>query len=300
MSRLLPPLNALRAFEAAGRHESFSGAADELSVSHSAISRHVRGLEDRLGVQLFREASRGVALTQAGARYLAQVTPALDAIAEATDAFHDTPRGRLVVNAEPTFALRFLMPRLAEFETAHPEVELRLEASHDLADLARYEADLAIRSIASGKPEQASELISNAPLRVYGAPSLVGAGLDAPQDVLRFRRYQDRRGNPWGQWAAKAGLESTLFPAPEWRMRALLSLEAAIAGQGVILCSGEATADACARGQLVECLPQAVHAGSFHLVFGEGARRRAPVRAFRDWLIDISAPYRAQENQPNG
>ncbi|PTX54411.1 LysR family transcriptional regulator [Litoreibacter ponti] len=300
MSRTLPPLNALRAFEAAGRHQSFSGAAEELHVSHSAISRHVRGLEDRLGVQLFREASRGVALTQAGARYLAQVTPALDVIAEATEAFHDTPRGRLVVNSEPTFAIKFLIPRLAEFEAAHPEVELRLEASQELADLARYEADLAIRSIASGKPEQASELISNAPMRVYGAPSLVGKGLDAPEQVLQFRRYQDRHGNPWGQWAAQAGLDPALFPAPDWRMRSMLSLDAALAGHGVILCTGEVTADACARGHLVQCLPYAVHSGSYHLVFGEGARRRAPARAFRDWLIDITAPYRVDEYQPNG
>ena len=145
MHRNLPPLNALRAFEAAGRHESFSRAAEELSVSHSAISRHVRGLEHRLGAQLFKEAARGVELTPAGRAYLEQVMPALDIIAQATDALAETPAGRVTVNSEPLFAAKVVIPRLADFYARHPEIDVRLDVSHTLADLERYEADLAIR-----------------------------------------------------------------------------------------------------------------------------------------------------------
>jgi len=141
----MPPLNALRAFEAAGRHESFSKAAEELGVAHSAISRHVRGLEHHLGAQLFRDLPRGVALTEVGARYLAWLTPAFDRIAEASEIFAEAPAGRIVVDSEALFAAKWLIPRLGDFYARFPEIDLRLDATRDLADLARYQADLAIR-----------------------------------------------------------------------------------------------------------------------------------------------------------
>ena len=304
MYRPLPPLNALRAFEAAGRHQSFSGAAAELGVNHSAVSRHVRGLEHRLGTQLFRDLPRGVTLTQAGVRYLTQITPALDAISEATEVFRDQPKGRLVVNSEPLFAAKFLAPRLGDFYERHPEVELRLEASHALADMSRYEADLAIRSYASGLPDRRADLISNAQLFVYGAPSLVGDGLDRPEDVLKFRRFQDRRGNPWATWAALAGLDPNLFVAPEWRMRSPLAFEAALEGQGLFLCTREVMSRVCARGDMIQCGPVGFRQGSYHLVMGEGVRMSGPVRAFRNWLLDQSLPFRSKDavtnSQPNG
>ncbi|MEL7124934.1 MAG: LysR family transcriptional regulator, partial [Pseudomonadota bacterium] len=111
--RSLPPLNALRAFEAAARHESFSRAAEELGVSHSAISRHVRGLEARLGVQLFRDQSRGVVLTPEGQHYAQRIAPAFDVIGDATEGLADTPAGRVVVNSEPLFAAKVVAPLLA-------------------------------------------------------------------------------------------------------------------------------------------------------------------------------------------
>ncbi|RLJ60711.1 LysR family transcriptional regulator [Litoreibacter meonggei] len=299
MFRPLPPLNALRAFESAGRHQSFSGAATELGVSHSAISRHVRGLEHRLGTQLFRDLPRGVTLTQAGARYLAQVTPALDAISEATEVFHDRPVGRLVVNSEPLFASRFVVPRLADFYDRYPEVELRMEASQQLADMSRYEADLAIRSYASGVPEHASDLISDAKLFVYGAPSLIGDGLGPPEDVLKFRRFQDRRGNPWAEWAQLAGVSTAEFVAPDWRMRSPLAFEAALAGQGLFLCAEDVMANVCAKGDMVKCWPIGFRSGSYHLVAGDGVRRSAPVRAFRNWLLDQALQFRSTEGSGN-
>ena len=150
MLRNLPPLNALRAFDAAGRHQSFSRAAEELGVSHSSISRHVRGLEDRLGVQLFRDLPRGLELSPDGAAYLAQVAPALDAIGDATDGLAEAPQGTVTVNAETLFAMKWLVPRLGDFTTQNPDIELRLEASRQLANVARYEADFAIRFVRPG------------------------------------------------------------------------------------------------------------------------------------------------------
>ena len=172
MPRRLPPLNALRAFEAAGRHGSFSKAADELNVSHAAISRHVRGLEQRIGVQLFLNAKRGVELTPLGQTYLLAITPALDAIALATDELSARPEDLLSISCEPTFAVKWLMPRLGGFHDLHPGIEITIQSSSRLADLRRYECDVAIRYGSGAWGGLTSELISCATVYPIGAPRL--------------------------------------------------------------------------------------------------------------------------------
>ena len=117
MPRSLPPLNALRAFEAAGRLGSFTKAAAELNVSHSAISRHVRGLEERLNVHLFRSQNTGVVLTDQGMAYLAEITPAFDRIALATETLSDPPAGTVTLTTESTIAQKWLVPRLGRLKS---------------------------------------------------------------------------------------------------------------------------------------------------------------------------------------
>lgn len=292
MARTLPPLNALRAFEAAGRHESFSRAADELGVSHSAVSRHVRGLEDRLGAQLFRDLPRGVALTQAGARYLAALTPTFDRIAEASEVFNQRPAGQVTVDAEPLFAMKWLIPRLSDFYQRFPDVELRLQASSVFADIARYEADLALRFFHAGPENQDAPLLSNAPLYPYAAPQLVPEPLP-PEALLSLPLLRDRREDTWRRWAELTGCPSPKGAASDWRMRARLAYESALAGHGVLLASSEiAEADA-AAGRLVQCSDVGFRMGSYHLVAAEGVTRRSAVRLFRDWLLDQSAALRS-------
>ena len=295
MSRNLPPLNALRAFDAAGRHQSFSRAADELRVSHSSISRHVRGLEDRLGVQLFRDLPRGLELSPEGAAYLAQVAPALDAIGDATDRLAEVPQGKITVNSETLFATKWLMPRLAAFAAAHPEVELRLEASHQLADIARYEADFAIRFVRPGGGYPGAELISNAPLHPYAAPGLVDLPLADPAGLLRFPLRRDRSDDIWRRWFELAGLPSGEVPDAGWRMSSFLEVEAAIAGLGVLLVSDEVVEGEVAAGRLVALSPLGFRDGSYQLLHGEGVLRRKAARVFRDWLLDQTARWRTGE-----
>lgn len=294
MRRQLPPLNALRAFEAAGRHESFSRAAEELSVSHSSISRHVRGLEDRLSVQLFRDLPRGVALTRDGAAYLAQISIALDAIASATEGLAETPTGTVTVNSEPLFATKWLLPRLTEFYVRYPEVEVRLEASRQLADVARYEADLAIRFVHPGGVYPGSELISDAPLYPYAAPRLVPGPVDDPRALLDYPLLRDRTNGTWHIWFAQAGIDIAPEDLPQnpWRLRSLLAVEAAIAGQGVLLVSDEVVAGEVAAGRLIRLSDVGFREGGYHLVRSDGAMRRKHVRLFRDWLLAQSAPWR--------
>lgn len=302
MARSLPPLNALRAFEAAGRHESFSRAAEELGVSHSAISRHVRGLEHRLNAQLFRDLPRGVALTPAGAQYLARITPAFDVIAEATERFAETPAGRVTVSVEPVFALKWLMPRIGAFQSAHPDIELRLEATDSLADMDRYEADLAIRSLRYGRPDVPADLISDAPLYPFAAPDLLAAPLTDPRALLTYPLLKERGSDTWGAWFALAGgVTPEEVPRPEWRMTALLAIEAAVQGQGIILASAEIMETDLAAGRLVRCFDLGLREGGYFLLASEGAGRRKTVRMVRDWLLTESAPFRsAEKDQPFG
>ncbi len=300
MARHLPPLNALRAFEAAGRHQSFSSAAEELGVSHSAVSRHVRGLEDRLGAQLFRDLPRGVALTEAGAQYLAQVTPALDAIAEASEVFSDRPSGQVTVDAEPLFAAKWLVPRLGDFYDRYPDIDLRLDARRELADIARYQADMALRFFHGPAPGSDQPLFANAPLYPYATQD-IAAKIKTPADILNFRRYRDRFDPTWTLWAEAAGMDPADFAEGPFRLRATLAVEAALAGHGVFLCSWEIVADDVARGRLVRCSDIAIRHGSFHIVCGEGVLRRAPVRLFHDWLLEVTAPLRPENDlQPSG
>jgi LysR family glycine cleavage system transcriptional activator len=303
MSRRLPPLNALRAFEAAGRHESFSRAAQELSVSHSSISRHVRGLEDRLGVQLFRDNARGIKLSPDGAAYLARVGPALDAIAEATEGLTQAPEGAVTLNSEPLFATKWLIPRLAEFQTKFPDVDLRIESSRYLADVARYEADVAIRFIPPGAVYPGSVLISDAMLRPYASPSLVSDPISNPAEMLNYPLMRDRTNGTWGEWFAKAGgVAASDVPEAGWRMSSILAVEAAIAGQGILLVSDEVVASEVAAGRLAAVSDIGFREGGYHMLFADGALRRKAVRVFRNWMLEETECWRSalSKDQPNG
>lgn len=292
MVRNLPPLNALRAFEAAGRHQSFSDAATELGVSHSAVSRHVRGLEARLEVKLFRTESRGVVLTQDGARYLSDVTPIFDALAQATDDVTGRITGAVVLSCEPVFALKWLMPRLTAFYEAHPEIELHVDATSHLIDIAHYEAELAIRFFADAAPALVGDLISDAPIYPYIAPSLRSEPLEHPRDLLRFRLLKERRSDVLGAWFALAGVEASAVPPDGFRMRATLAVEAAIAGQGVLFASADIVQADVQVGRLVRCFDIGLKQGNYQLLTGTGALRRKPVRIFRDWLLQETAELR--------
>lgn len=301
MSRDLPPLNALRAFEAAGRHQSFSRAAQELGVNHSAISRHVRGLEHRLGVQLFKELARGVTLSDEGKAYLARITPALDLIGDATEDLAEAPEGRVTVNSEPLFAQKFIVPRMGAFQALYPKIELRLEASHALADVERYEADIAVRFAHGGRLDVPSDLLSDGHIFPYAAPSFLNGRTLTPDEIVASPRFRDRREDLWGAWCEAVGAVPPVSDEGHWRLSANLSAEAALNGQGVYLGSEECMAAECAAGRLVRCSDVGITSGAFHLVYGSRGVRRRAVRQFRSWLLKEAVSFRvADKDQPNG
>ena len=289
MTRSLPPLNAVRAFECAGRHGSFSAAAAELNVSHAAVSRHVRGLEERLGVQLFRTVSRGVELTADGADYLAQLTPALDQIAQATDALQHKDSGVVSISCEPTFALKWLMPRLGDFYKKHPEIAISLQSTPALADIARFERDIAIRYCQSVEAPLASDMISVFQVYPYAVPGFANAR--TPDEILQHRLLHEDDGVLWCRWFTQAGRPDIQLP-PSNPLSTLLAIEGALAGQGITLVSPELVADDVAAGRLVKLSEVGLDYGGYYLVYMPEIVRRRPVQAFRAWFLEITAILR--------
>lgn len=293
MPRRLPPLNALRAFEAAGRHGSFTGAATELNVTHAAISRHVRGLEQRLGTQLFQTAARGVVLTETGSDYLAAITPAFDSIATATETISTNTIDVLKISCEPTFASKWLMPHLGAFLDTHPDIDVQLQVTSTLSDLKRYESDIAIRYSQSEQSDFSAELICRYPIYPFAAPKF--AAVEDPAELLAFRLLHDDKGQLWTRWFLEAGIDSFTLQRPPNPLPTSLAIEGALAGQGVVLTSAELVHDDIASGRLHRLSDIGFAWGAYHILCLPEIARRQPVRAFRDWVLEATAELREKD-----
>ena len=294
MTRHLPPLNALRAFEVAARHNSFTGAATEMRVSHAAVSRHVRALEARLGVTLFRRAKRGVELTEDGVRYLKAVSAAFESIAEATEALAKPRDVRVRVSVEPAFAGRWLIHRLGRFQAAHPDVDVVLDASPRLVDLARDEADLAVRYGQGGWPGLRQDLVASSRIFAIGRKELRGRrrAAFAPDELRAFVLLHEDDGGLWRRWFAAAGVADVNVSRGPRILETGLALDAAAAGQGIALADEALIADDLARGRLVKLCDVALDDGGYYLLSLASAQRRRPLAAFRDWLLAETASLR--------
>ena len=295
MPRRLPPLNALRAFEAAARHESFTRAADELNVSHAAISRHVRGLEQRLGVMFFKTVSRGVELTEDGEEYLSAISPAFDTIAEATDALYDWPEGLIYITCEPNFAVKWLMPRLGEFQDEFESIEVSIDASGDVADLKRHEFDLAIRYGAGNWDGLEADLVSKSEVYPVGSPRLLkkAGEIRSPLDLCKLKLlHEDEDGWLWKHWFAAAGVPDVHLPPFPGPLSTALAIEAAAAGQGVALLSDDLAERDLSDGRLVKFSAFGMSFGAYYLVYLKSTLRQKAVATFRSWLLRRSEEFR--------
>lgn len=238
MTATLPPLNALRAFEAAARLESFSAAAGELFVTHGAVSKQIKQLEDWLGVPLFERSGGRVKLTEVGWRYLVQVQDGLDIIANATAQLKQPDRQRrIVINSIPTFAMFWLLPRLGAFQREHPDIELRLMTSD--RDISRLDApfDLAIRRGPGDWPGHVSKPFLEERELPLCAPSLLERlPIHSPQDLAQHTLLQaDTRPTAWQRWLTLAGVPELKPAATQQFGHFYLALRAAMNGLGVVL-----------------------------------------------------------------
>lgn len=291
MPRNLPPLNPLRAFEAAGRLGSFTRAADELNVSHSAISRHIRGLEKRLNVHLFRTNKSGVALTEQGQNYLAQITPALDRIADATDALTTEPKGVVTMTTESAVAQKWLVPRLPRLKAAHPDIDLRLSITTDVMDIEAHDFDLGLRYLRADPPE-GYDLLFPSLVGAFAAPNFASdtssdIGLAALASGPLIEEVTFRL---WPEWFRESGLQEAPALDLPHPLGALLSIQSAVAGLGAVLMDKHLCQAEVETGALVRLNDVELHFGGYYLATNQRAGRRRAVRAVRKWLQQEALP----------
>ncbi|MCF4166875.1 LysR substrate-binding domain-containing protein [Zavarzinia compransoris] len=287
MSRALPPLNAMRAFEAAYRHESFARAAAELNVAQAAISRHVRDFEIWLGRPLFERHARGVRLTAAGRRLGAALVPVLDALAAAIESERPgAPDHRVVVTVEPVIAHRWLLRRIAQFRARHGGIEIVLEPTNDLVDFTRATADFGIRFGAGPWPGVTAECLSEVEVYPVAAPEI--AALLPPDPVMAdLRRFTllHENGELWSRWQRSTEAEAGA-PPPNGLMLhdSHLALEAAVQGQGIALGDSVLDFDDRAAGRLLRLTRGAVRDHAYWLVRPARRRLSPSAQLLHDWL----------------
>lgn len=290
MTRSLPPLNALRAFEAAGRLGSFTRAADELNVSHSAISRHVRGMEKRLNVHLFRVRQTGVELTDQGRAYLAEITPALDRIAEATEALTVPAEGTVTLTTETTVAQKWLVPRLASLRVRHPGIDLKISVSTDIKDIGAHDFDMGLRYLRSDPPQD-HDLIFPCRVRAYAAPGFASSRDGGPDlsALVTGPLIQDATFRLWPEWFAGAGFDPVPNLDLQHPLGAILAIQSAVAGLGAVLMDENLCEPERRSGALVEIPGPCLPFGAYFLAVNARAGRRKAVRAVRSWFLQDAA-----------
>lgn len=281
----LPSLDALRAFEAAGRHLSFTLAAAELGVTQGAISRRIRGLEQVLGALLFERRIRAVALTPAGRRYLAAVQEGLEVIARGTAAIRAERRAdRLVVSALPSFTARWLVPRLA----ADPPkgLSIELDPSHDLIRFPSARAEVALRYGPGGWPDCWAERLMGEHIVPVATPAYVAQlRLKRPRDLTRAVLLHATRRDSWAFWLEAAGIGGARGAEERQLGDYNVVIQAALAGQGVALGRLSLIGPELADGRLVPvCEPRIPDESAYWLVAARGTADRPRIRRFRDWL----------------
>ncbi len=288
MTRRLPPLNSLKAFEAAARLGSFSLAAEELFVTHGAVSRHIQQLESWLGQQLFERHNRRVVLTSSGQTYLAEISVAFDRIALAT--VQQIERGRqrvLHVNALATFTLRWLLPHLSAFQLSHPSIEVRLTASNDPITSMPGNFDVAIR----GGPQEiegytAQEFLSEARLPVC-SPALLAQHPIRRVEDLRHHTLLHAATYPgmWKEWLAAADA-SAVTPRQSLTLEHFyLTLQAALDGLGIAMGPTALVANDVAERRLIHpFLKPALPEWRYFMYVPTSRREDDTVRAFCNWL----------------
>jgi LysR family glycine cleavage system transcriptional activator len=288
MARRLPPLNALKAFEAAARSESFTRAADELNVTQGAVSHQVKGLEDTLGLKLFHRERQRLILTESGRQYLAVVRDALDRIAVGTEQLlQRQSSGVLTVSTSPDFAAKWLINRLGRFAEKHPGIDLRVSASTQYVDFAREEVDVAIRHGDGNWPGLDIVRLYSERLFPVCSPKLAAGRnrITKPSDLLKFPLLRLEDAKNWARLFEAAGIADPVGPGPVLN-RASMLIDAAIDGQGVALARTALAAWDLIQGRLIRPLAVSLRmANTYWIVCPKAASEVPKIAAFRAWVL---------------
>jgi LysR family glycine cleavage system transcriptional activator len=289
MAFQLPPLAAIRAFEAAARNASFTKAAEELGMTQAAVSYQIKVLEERIGVPLFLRRPRQVVLTEAGQRLAPAVSEAFALLAEAYTSVRAGAEGTLVISTVQTFGSNWLARHLGSFQIAHPSIAVRLDTKSHMVDFSREEVDVGIRSGGGKWPGLAVHMLFRADFTPMLSPALAESigGVKEPADLLRLP-ILDSSDPWWRQWFAAANV-----PADELARRPGSSMgsqasegSAAMAGQGVAILTRALFAAEIADGRLIQPFDLVGEDGhAYWLVYPEARRNVPKIRVFREWLL---------------
>lgn len=295
-TRRLPPLNALRAFEVAARYLSFTKAAAELHVTPAAVGQQVRLLEDFMGVALFRRESRALVLTPAGQACLPGIREGFEHLITAvSEVGSPRDKGRLTISVAPSFAAKWLLPRLVDFERRHPDIDIHVDASMLLANLGEGTVDLAIRYGAGQYPGLVVErLLAEEVYPVCGPELRDGPNpIRTPADLVHHTLLHDDSpdNDPscpnWSMWLRAAGVAGAdTTRGPRFGQSSFV-LEAAALGRGVALAKGTIAADDLKAGRVVRLFEMSIPlAFAYYVVYPEAKANWPKIAAFRAWLME--------------
>jgi LysR family glycine cleavage system transcriptional activator len=282
------PLAALRAFEAAARHVSYSRAAEELNLTHGAISFQMRALKAELGVDLFKRSGRRMVLTEEGQRLFAYVREAFDGLERGMADVRAARRGQLLtVSVHPGLASYWLIPRLGDFQRRHPEIDVSLLPNITLTDFSRDDVDMALRYGPGTWPGVTAVKLMDEEIFPVCSPHFNSGALPRqPRDLASLPLLRDAR-QPWSDWFRSIGLDlaepsrGPLYTEPS------LILQAAAAGQGIALARGALAKPALEAGTLVRLFSRSARTSfSYYIVYPPASAAVPRVAAFRDWLVE--------------
>lgn len=289
--RPLPPIAAMRALEAAARHLSFTRAADELHITQSAVSHQIRHLEEFWGFPLFKRQNRGLTLTDQGEALAAVIRSFLEQMEQTLGRLAKAEvRGPLRVSLLQSFAVKWLVPRLPDFQAVHPEIDVWISTNDDPIDFGEGEADLAIRLGGGNYPALFSELLLTETVFPVCSPRLVERlGMpESPGDLLRFPlmlRNNEERTATWQEWFLRAGVDKPRLADGPRFPDTNMALQAALADQGVALVRSAHVGDDLESGRLIRLFDVDYPSTSaYYVVCPNGRENQPKIKAFREWL----------------
>lgn len=286
----IPPLSAIRVFEAAARHQSFTKAAAELGMTQAAVSYQIKVLEDRMGAPLFLRRPRQVTLTEVGQRLAPPVTEAFETIREAFATARTGAQGVLSITTVATFATDWLAQRLGSFQVEHPSLAVRLDLSPRLVDFAREEMDVAIRAGNGQWPGVQAHMLMRIDFTPMLSPELAASigGVKEPADLLKLPIIGTD--DPWwGQWLTEAGVSPDGLRDQPYNSMGSQTLEgrAALAGRGVAILTPAFYKSELETGRLIQPFDLVCDDGNAYWLVYPKARRNTPkIAAFRKWLLE--------------
>jgi LysR family glycine cleavage system transcriptional activator len=292
MSSRLPPLNALRVFEAAARHLSFTKASEELFVTQAAVSHQIKALEDYLGLKLFRRRNRSLLLTEEGQSYYLDIKDILSALKEATNKLKTrSAKGALTVSVPPSFAIQWLVPRLSGFNQAYPDIDVRIQAVDRYEGKLNDDVDVAIFYGKGHWPGLQADLLYSEYLMPVCAPSLIveKALLNKPENLANCTLLHDTSRQDWLTYTRQLGIDNINVQQGPIFSHSAMVVQAAVHGQGVALVNNVLAQAEIESGRLICPFNQVlVSKNSFYFVYPESQIEVGKISAFRDWIISTA------------